>query len=104
MAEWLFEDGTVTKPISRIADAIAGGVNKRHAARSKGIGHILADLAIKIHVEHGSVKDLLFNQGNCLFVLGCGGNGFTSEVSQHVFNHHEDEYFVLDNKNAAFRQ
>lgn len=48
-----------------------------------------------------AIEDLIVNRREGLIDRGGSGHGLASEVGQHVFNHQEDQHFVLDNEDAA---
>jgi hypothetical protein len=67
--------------------------------RDERVGHAVSFIAIQVHVQHGDIEDFRINQGKRLIDRGRSGNGGTAEVSQHVFDHQEDQHLILDDKN-----
>lgn len=57
--------------------------------------------ATQDQIHHRCVKNLTINQNVRLTDLGSSRDGLTVEISQHIFNHHHDRHFVLDDQDAA---
>jgi hypothetical protein len=60
----------------------------------------MAFVAIQVHIHQGGIEVLTSDQNKGLVDRRGARNGFASEVSQHVFNHHENQHFILDNENS----
>jgi hypothetical protein len=55
----LLQHGPVAVVVPHLESTVTGREDKRHAARGEGVSHVIAFIAIQIHIQHGGKGRLI---------------------------------------------